>query len=692
MNPIQLFMISTLLLVLGAIVTWIIGNRRELTSKLSTVFFALSSIGVLSVVFNVFSSGTAQLDAPLIKVPGIDAGLLLRIDFLSALFLGIIALVGFLVALYAVRYMNLKIFADLSLRAFFPVLMFFFASVMYVVVVVDMFFFFIFWEIMTLASYFLVIFNKRDKDTLRAGFKYFLITHIATALMFIAVIMIYLQGGSFSFDALGQAMQSMSVSNPGLLHLALLFLFLAFATKAGILPMGDWLPDAYSSAPTPATVAFAGSMTKLGVYGVIRIFVDILPVSDFSQTWGIIIALMGTISIFIGTLTALVQEESKRLLSFHVIGQMGYIFLGVGMGIYFLNVQPVLAIVALSAGIFHLINNVCYKSCLFFNAGSVVWKTGTTNLNLVGGLYRVLPMTAIITVIASLSISGVPPLSGFSSKWLIYQSSIRAAATNPLILGFGIVALFISIVTLASFIKFSSTLFYGKYADNNAKAKRREVPLTMMIPQVVMALLSIILGILPILPLKYIHKSVASLMGADFFPPMQSIYGTDALGGLMTDYGKGAFAVWNPLLLTLVGLFCILIAYAFYRSGSAPRRADTTWYCGEEHGDEEVRYRAHSFYLPFKKMFRIRIGKYEREGVYPSIGYPKITFGNNLFKRITDIDKWFYNPLVNHFMVLMKRFSSTHSGVPHLYLLWLIVGTIMAVVVLFLLAGHQGHL
>ncbi len=692
MSPIQLFIASTSILILGAVITWIIGNRRELTAKLSTLFFALSSIGVLMVVFSVFSKGTAQLQQPLFEVPGIQAGLLLRIDFLSALFLGIIALVSFLVALYAVRYMNLKIFSDMSLRAFYPILMIFFASVMYVVVVADMFFFFIFWEVMTLASYFLVIFNKSDKRILRAGFKYFLITHIATALMFIAVIMIYLQGNCFSFEGLSQAMQSMSGSHPGMLHLALLFLFLAFATKAGILPMGDWLPDAYSSAPTPASGAFAGSMTKLGVYGVIRIFADILPVSDFTQTWGIIIALMGTISIFIGTLTALVQEQSKRLLSFHVIGQMGYIFLGVGMGIYFLNSQPVIAVVALSAGVFHLINHVCYKSCLFFNAGSVLWKTGTTNLNLVGGLYSVLPVTAIITVIASLSISGVPPLSGFSSKWLIYQSSIRAAAANPLILGFGIIALFISIVTLASFVKFFSTLFYGKYADNNSNAKRGEVPLTMMIPQVVMAFLSIAFGIVPFLPLTYVHKSVAGLLQTDFSASMHSIYGTDGLGGLMTNYGEGVFAVWNPLLLTLIGLVCILVAYAFYRSGAAPRRADTTWYCGEEHSDEEVRYPAHSFYLSFKSMFHIRIGSYEREGVYPTFSLPKFKFGNNLFKRILDIDKWFYYPLVSQFMILMKRFSSTHSGIPHVYLLWLIIGTVLAVVVLFMLAGHSGHL
>ncbi len=691
MNPIQLFIFSTLVLLLGAVITWIMGNRSQV-KIVSTVFFGTSSAGILAAAVAVFSNGMVQTEHSLVEIPGIGAGLLFRIDLLSALFLSIIALVAFLVALYAIRYMDLKIFSNSSLGSFYPVLMVFFASVMAVVVVADMFFFLIFWEIMTLASYFLVIYDRHDKKVLRAGFKYFLITHIATAFMFIGVIILYLQGGSFSFDGLGQAMQRLSVSNPGMVHLALGMLFLAFATKAGILPMGDWLPDAYSSAPTPASGAFAGSMTKLGVYGIIRIFADILPVSEFTQTWGIIIALMGTISIFIGTLTALIQEQSKRLLSFHVIGQMGYIFLGVGMGIYFLNSQPVLAIVALSAGVFHLINHVCYKSCLFFNAGSVLWKTGTTELNKIGGLYRILPITAIITVIASLSISGVPPFSGFTSKWLIYQSSIRAAEANPLILAFGIIALFISIVTLASFVKFFSTIFYGKYADNNSQAIRRDVPLTMMIPQMAMAFLSIAFGLVPILPLTFVHRSLSTLMDANFFPSVQSIYGSDPLGGLITRYGEGTFAAWNPLLLALVGAICMLIAYAFYRAGSAPRRVDSTWYCGEEHTDEEVRYRAHSFYLPFKKLFRIRIGKYEREGVYPSFSLPKIRFSNNRFKRLTDIDNWFYYPLVNNFMDLMKRFSSTHTGIPHVYLLWLIIGTVLAVAVLFMLAGHTGHL
>jgi hydrogenase-4 component B len=688
MSPITIFILSIFVLVVGAVVTMLLGRLRETVGKISLFFISLSAIGIYYVVISVFTSGPITGAQPLWTVPGIAASFIIRIDYLSALFLAIISFVSVLVSLYSVSYMQMPVYQSLSLRAFYPILLVFFAGVMCVVTVADMFFFFIFWEIMTLASYLLVIFNKNDQNRLRAGFKYFFITHVATALLFIATIILYVHGGSFSFAGLGSAMTALQASNPKILHLVLAFFFLGFATKAGILPMGDWLPDAYPAAPAPASAAFAGSMTKLGIYGLVRIFCDILPVSGHTQTWGLIIALFGTGSIFVGTMTALVQEDSKRLLSFHVIGQMGYMFLGIGVGTYFLPTQPVLAIVGIGAGVFHLINHVSYKSCLFFNAGSVYWKVGTRDLNKVGGLSKILPVTAVTTVIASLSIAGIPPFSGFSSKWLIYQASIKGGISSPVLIGLGIIAIFISAVTLASFIKFFSSIFYGKYADNQTNAKKGEVPLSMMIPQLALSFLCIFFGIVPLLPVKLVYTSVTHLFDPGFVPPVTEIYGASGTGGLSLSFGSGIFAGWNPVIIVAVGLVCIFIAWSLYRSGKAPSRVDETWYCGEPQKDEEVRYRAHSFYLPFKQLFSIRIGSYRREGVYPSFSYPKVSFTErHFFKRIINLDKWFFNPLVEKFMKLMRGFSATHSGIPHVYLLWLVIGTLAAVVVLFSLAG-----
>jgi len=690
MNPISVFGIAIFILLAGAVTTLLLSHLRTLVGKVALGFISLAAVAIYYVVIQVFTTGPVAGEQALWDVPGIGACLLIRIDYLSALFLAIISLVSVLVALYSVSYMQMPIYRNLSLCAFYPVLLVFFAGVMCVVAVADMFFFFIFWEIMTLTSYLLVIFNKNDRARLRAGFKYFLITHVATALLFIAAIILYVHGGSFSFEGLGAAMAALQASHPKILHLVLLFFFLGFATKAGILPMGDWLPDAYPAAPAPASAAFAGSMTKLGIYGLVRIFCDILPVSGHTQTWGMIIALFGTGSIFIGTMTALVQEDSKRLLSFHVIGQMGYMFLGIGVGTYFLRTQPILAVIGIGAGVFHLINHVSYKSCLFFNAGSVYWKVGTRDLNKVGGLAQILPLTSVTTIIASLSIAGIPPFSGFSSKWLIYQAAIKGGMTAPLMIGLGIIAIFISAVTLASFIKFFSSIFFGKYADNNTHAVKGDVPLGMMIPQLVLSFLCVLFGIVPLMPVKLVYTAITNLFAPGFVPSVAQIYGTSTVGGLSLNFGAGVIAGWNPVVIVGVGAFCILLAYSFYRAGQAPSRVDEVWYCGEPQKDEEVRYRAHSFYLPFKQLFSIRLGKYYREGVYPSFDYPKLNLTErHFFKRITNMDKWIYNPMVEKFMLLMRGFSATHSGIPHVYLLWLLIGAMAAIVVLFALAGVQ---
>ena len=684
MNSFLVFELSIAVLLLGSIVSFLIGRDRKVVGWVTVAFMAIAAIGVYSVVITVFTRGPVSGTIEALKIPLLNAHLFFRIDYLSALFLAIIALISVLASLYATDFMLLPVFENLRLTAFYPVLFIFFASVMCVVSVSDIFFFLFFWEVMTLTSYFLVIFRKNDKTYLRAGFKYFLINFTATSFMFLSIMILYTQSHSFAYSGMTQGMQQLMQTNPRLLHLVLLFFFLAFATKAGILPMGDWLPDAYPAAPAPGTSAFAGSMTKLGIYGIVRIFCDILPVSDHTQVWGLVIALFGTLSIFVGTLTALVQEDTKKLLSFHVIGQMGYMFLGIGIGTYFLKTQPILAVVGIGAGVFHLVNHVCYKACLFFNAGSVYWKVGTRDLNKVGGLSRLMPLTAITTIIASLAIAGIPPFSGFSSKWLIYQAAIKGGISAPIFIGLGIIAIFISAVTLASFIKFFSSIFFGKYADNNTRSVKGDVPITMMIPQVVLAFLCVFFGIVPLLPVKVVYAAITNLFGAGFVPVLSEIYGTSAVGGLSLNFGSGVVAGWNPILIILVLSICGLLALAIYKSGNATARVEATWYCGEIHSDEEVRYRAHGYYLPFKKMFALRIGKYEQEGVYPQIHYPQITFDEkSLLKRITNIDEWLFKPIVNSFMLLMEKFSATHVGIPHVYLLWQLIGTIAAIIVLF---------
>ena len=366
----------------------------------------------------------------LLALPTIGAGFVVSVDCLSAIFLAITGTIGFLTTLYSVEYMTR--YRNDSVAKYYPLLQLLFAGIVGVVATGDFVFFLVFWELMTFASFFLVTFEREVRASQRAGFKYFVVNQAATFGMIAAALILWTKSGSFHFSAMRDALGGLLTTQPALAHLVLFLFFMGFATKAGILPMGDWLPDAYPAAPSGATAAFGGTMTKLGVYGLLRVFLCFLPLSPVTRTWGLLIALAGAVSLFVGTLTALKQDDIKRLMSFHVIGQVGYMFLGIGLGLFFLPSSPTLAALGLLAGTFHMINHSLYKSCLFLGAGAVTFRTGTRSLSALGGLRAFMPATAMYALIAALAIAGVPPLNGFASKWLMYATAILGGGAFPL--------------------------------------------------------------------------------------------------------------------------------------------------------------------------------------------------------------------------------------------------------------------
>jgi len=687
MNPIDLIISSVVVLIIGSFISfftmYFVKLRNETFGYIYLLFIVIAAIELFIASGLVFIRGPIFLNEPLVVIPVINASLTFYVDTLSAIFLCIIGLISILTGLYSIKFMSISFYKDLNLIGYYPVLLLYFSSIITVVSVNNMFFFFIAWEFMSLSSYALVIFDRNRKERLRAGFKYFLMTHIATACMFLAAIILYYTGDSFDFDVLSLSMKKLIDTNPGLLHIVLGLFFIGFATKAGILPFGDWLPDAYSSAPSSAAAIFGGTMSKLGVYGIIRVFCDFLPISDFSSIWGVVIALFGTASIFIGTMTALYQDDTKRLLSFHIIGQIGYMFLGIGIGVYFLPINKIIASVAIIGGIFHILNHSLYKSSLFLGAGSIFYKTGLRDLNKIGGLSKIMAITPFTVIVASFSIAGMPPFNGFSSKWLIYEASVMGGMSNPLFIVLGIVAIFISAVTLASFFKFFGSSFLGKLYKDGEKLEKGDVPKTMLIPQIVLSSLCILVGIFPVFVVKIIYNAVSGILESGITPSLSSICG-NSLIGITLNFGSGIFASWNPVIILIALIVTLLISYYFYKSGKVKERTVPTWYCGEEHTDEEVRYKAHSYYIPFKQFFRIRIGKYYREGVYPSISVPRITLSEiSAFKKILEVDQWLYYPIVNLFLKMLRKFSRTHVGIPQVYLLWMVLGLIIGVIILF---------
>ncbi|MDP2959633.1 MAG: proton-conducting transporter membrane subunit [Longimicrobiales bacterium] len=671
MTTVVLLELAVLLLLAGAVVSLALAGNRRASGWAAVAGVGTSGALLWVVAIRALSYGPDP-EAALLSIPAIGAELTVHVDALSAVFLAIVATIALLTTLFSVEYMTR--FVSDGVAKYYPVLQLLFAGIVGVVATSDFFFFLVFWELMTLTSFFLIVFEREDPVCQRAGLKYFVINQAAALAMIAAALVLWRVSGSFHFEAFRQALGQLLETRPALGHLVLLLFFLGFATKAGILPMGSWLPDAYPAAPSSATAAFGGAMTKLGVYGLLRTFLVFLPLSDATEIWGWIIALAGLASLFVGTLTALKQDDAKRLMSFHVVGQVGYMFLAIGMGLVLLRTDPFLGALGLLAGVFHMLNHSLYKSCLFLGAGAVEYRTGTRSLAaLPGGLGAFMAVTAGCALVASLAIAGVPPLNGFTSKWLMYATGILGAKVSAVLPAAALVAMFISLVTLASFLKYLGGAFLGLPKRDDPP---REVPLSMLAPQVVLAAACLGFGIFPTFPLTYVHQAVVALPSASGLPELGVLLGAGS--GLGVARTGMELAVWAPLpvaiALVALGLFSYL---GLQRAGGASVREVRVWTCGEDVDPEAFRYPPGSYYRPFKAAFA---------GIYPK-GVWRLPAFPAAVRRILDFDAWLYLPLARWVERSAHGVSRTHVGVPQVYLLWMVLGAVAVVAILFLVGS-----
>jgi formate hydrogenlyase subunit 3/multisubunit Na+/H+ antiporter MnhD subunit len=659
-NAVHSIEVSIAILIAGSLVSLLFARSRRLCGWISFAFVCASSVFTGLAVAAAFT--TAATKQTILSLPQLGSSLTLRIDPLSAIFLAIVAVIALLSTLYSVRYM--EHYTRDSVAKFFPVLLLCIASMTGVLVCADFLFFLICWESMTLTSYFLVTFEAENAASQRAGLKYFIITHGATLCMVAAALLLWRTSGSFAFDAIRQTLLALLAARPILAHTIILLFFLGFATKAGVLPMGDWLPDAHPVAPSGMSATLSGALVKLGIYGLIRVFCSFLVASPSLRTWGIVLSLAGTGSLFVGTLTALRQIDTKRLMAFHTIGQIGYICLGLGVGVYSLGLYPAVATIAIAGTILHAVNHACFKSCLFLGAGSVLYHTGKRDMDQLGGLARFMPFTTGTTAIASLSIAGVPPLNGFTSKWLIVAACLLAGMRFPLFLMLALIALFISLATLASFLKVLASVFLGKADESSAID---EVPMSMIVPQVALAGLCVLLGVFPQLVLRFIGHAIEAATAV----PLAGLQTTGLWSGLRLMDGS-AVGFWSPLAIVAALAVLALLAYAIQRAGQAQTRSVPVWYCGEEHSPASVRYPASSLYLPFKHAL---------PEIYPRGKVHAPSFPAFL-RRALDFDQWLYTPTVKAIDRSADRVSRTHVGIPQIYLLWIVIGAVVVTAIL----------
>lgn len=611
--PEQAVLVAILICIGGSVVTALVSSFRTLAGWMNLIFTSASAVLVFLATKSVLLTGPSPR-----VVDFRVAGLLVRlhIDGLTSLFLMLAALIATLAALFSIAYM--RHYREYSLGRYYPNFLLFLAGMYGVLSTTDlMWIFFLFWQLMTLPSCVLIRFENDKRENVRAATKYLVMMEIACGAVMLGTRIISNPASGrlrYDFDAISANLPVFLTSHPALAAVGFGLFLIGFGIKAGMWPFGQmWLPDAHPAAPSPVSALLSGVMIKTGVYGLARTFLWLVPVSALPlfpiARWGAAIAILGAITLFTGTMQALKQEQSKRLLAFSSIGQVGYILLGLGACMALLpHADPAvvsLAALALIGALFHVLNHGLFKGLLFLNAGSVLNATRTQDLNQMGGLMRFMPWTALTTLIASFSIAGVPLFNGFVSKWSIFVATIQGGSVAKYLPACSAIAILASALTLAVFMKFFGVIFLSRSSQLvqlRAQQHRLEATWMMQVPQLVLAGFCLLLGLIPVIGfslLQHVLLASGEGLGARVAAALPVINAPWA--GIAGPRGTAVFA---PLALMFLLIFLFLLAYAISKLGGAGRRVAVPWLCGYAREAECNRYVAHNFYGEIKRYFR----------------------------------------------------------------------------------------
>jgi multicomponent Na+:H+ antiporter subunit D len=391
------------------------------------------------------------------------------VDGFSLFMLMVISLLTLCVGLFSINYMD----HYGSKSIYYALLLMMMAGMNGLVLVTDLFSVYLFLEVAAIASYSLVAYGL-EHDELEASFKYLMLSVIASAGILLSIAVIFGMTGNLGFAAVAESLRSLDAKF--VVGFCAALFIMGFGLKAALVPFHAWLPDAHPSAPAPISAILSGLLIKVsGVYALTRIFFNVFGLTPaLSQ----ILMYLGAVSIVVAAFLALGQKDMKRMLAYSSISQVGYVVLGLGIG------TPL----GIAGGLFHLLNHAVAKGLLFLNSGSVQQSTGTRNLDEMGGLARRMPVTAATNLVGSLSISGVPPLSGFWSKLLIIMALVQADEWF-----LAVVAVLASVLTLWYYLLIQRKAFFGKLNERWKDVK--EAPFWMTASTVILALLAIGIGV-----------------------------------------------------------------------------------------------------------------------------------------------------------------------------------------------------
>lgn len=657
----------TSILYLG-ITLFFVGAVIPLISVQKTKNYAYILPTTGAVTFAIF--GAYLLFTPPVNISSISITPVLefvfRGDAISGFFIFVISILTFSVSIYSIGYT--KSLANKGVMGF--LFSIFILSMYAVVLSGNIITFLISWETMSVVSYFLVTFDREEKSA-RAGLIYAVMTHVGTAFIIALFLILYKYTGYTDFSDIKTAVKDLP---DAIKTIVFVFAVIGFGTKAGIIPLHTWLPEAHPAAPSNISALMSGVMIKTGIYGILRIAVDVLGIGP--EWWGIAILVIGAVSSVLGVLYALMEHDIKRLLAYCSVENIGIILLGIGASMVLAsNGLYKLSAIAMTAGLYHTLNHAIFKGLLFLGAGSVVHSTHTKNMEDMGGLIKLMPYTAIFFLIGSISICALPFFNGFVSEWLTYQSLLfgfkSASVTAKVIAPMGGAALaFTGALAVACFVKAFGIPFLGLPRSHHATGAKESSP-SMIAGMAILALLCLVFGIFPGSTIKLFSPAVLSLTGAEYM----SSTGKNIL--YISEISSGL----SPLAILVAMLAIFFAAVVLIRVVGGKRRITygNSWDCGIPSLTPRMQYTATAFTKPIRIIFK-KIYRPRRDVKISYTLKPLLVKSIKYSSEITPFfDRYFYKPVANFIHSIAGKVKYLQSGDLHLYL-----GYILATLILLL--------
>jgi formate hydrogenlyase subunit 3/multisubunit Na+/H+ antiporter MnhD subunit len=514
-----------------------------------------------------------------------------RLDALAAFFLVVVNLGGAAASLYGLGYGHHEE-APHRVLPFFPA---FLAGMNLVVLADDAFSYLLCWEFMSLASWALVMAHHREPGNVKAGYVYLVMASFGTLALLLAFGLLAGPAGEYGFAAIRAAPHT-----PYVAALVLILMLLGAGSKAGLVPLHVWLPLAHPAAPSHVSALMSGVMTKVAIYGFIRVIFDLLGPPAWSAS--VVVLFFGSITAVMGILYAMMEKDLKRLLAYSTIENVGIIFVGLGLALAFqANGLKLAAALAFTAALFHVLNHSFFKSLLFFGAGAVLTSTGERDMDKLGGLIHRMPYTSFAMLVGCVAISALPPFNGFVSEWLMFQAVLQSPdlpqwALKIMVPAVGAMLALAAALAAACFVKAYGITFLGRPRGAAAESAG-EVDRTSLTAMFILAALCLLAGILPGLVIDALSPISLQILGGRM--PIQANEAWLSIAPIAESRSS-----YNGLLVMLfVALSASLAVLVIHRFASRAIRRGPAWGCGFSDATPAAQYSGASFAQPIRRVF-----------------------------------------------------------------------------------------